>query len=178
MTGQFFVATLALVVVGLHANGQAPRNVSSLPASAFEHVYRHVRHLQAKDTAAAASGRSSNLSAYYKNLAGLSQQQAEAIQTVSVAALTELDGLDGQARELILQSRAQGWPRLLPGQKPPEPPAQLAGLQGARNAVLAKYRGNLMQALGQAGFARLEQALIANYKVGPTATASSPGTGH
>lgn len=43
--------------------------------------------------------------------------------------------------------------------------------------MLAKYRGILMQALGQAGFARLEQALISNYKVGAKATASNPGTG-
>lgn len=101
--------------MGLPARAQAPRNVSSLPANAFEHVYRHARHLQAADNAAAASGRSSNLSAYYKNLAGLNQQQAEAIQTVPVAALTALAWLDGQAKELILQSRAQGWPQLLPG---------------------------------------------------------------
>jgi hypothetical protein len=55
MTRQLFVSTLALVAAGLHANAQAPANLSSLPASSYEHVYRHVRHLQAADNAAAVS---------------------------------------------------------------------------------------------------------------------------
>jgi hypothetical protein len=178
MTRQLFVSALTLVAAGLQANAQGPTNLSSLPDSAFEHVYRHVRHLQAVDSVAAASGRPTNLSAYYKNLAGLTQQQADTMQTVSLAALAELDGLDRQAQDLILQYRAQGRSKLLPGQKPPAPPAQLAALQGARKAVLAKYHNNLSQALGQTAFARLEQALIANFKVGPQATAPNPGTGH
>lgn len=178
MTRQLFVSALALAAAGLHANAQAPKSLSSLPPSAFEHVYRHVRHLQAVDSAAAAAGRPSNLSAYYKNLAGLTQQHADAIRTVSLAALAELDALDGQAKDLILKARAEVRSKLLPGQKPPEPPAQLVALQNARKAVLLKYRGNLTQALGPAAFARLEQALIASFKVGPQATAPNPGPGH
>lgn len=179
MTRQLLVSALALAAAGLHANAQAPKDLASLPPSAFEHVYRHVKHLQAADSAAAASGHSSNLSAYYKNLAGLTQPQADAMQAVSLAALGELDGLDRQAKDLILQARAQvRSKKLLPGQKPPPPPAQLAALQGARKALLAKYRANLVQALGPTAFARLEQALIGNFKVGPQATAPNPGTGH
>lgn len=178
MTRQVFVTALALAAAGVHAHAQPPKNLTSLPPSAYEHVYRHVRHLQAVDTAAAASGRSSNLSAYYKNLAGLTQQQADALRTVSLAALNELDVLDAQAKELILQARAQLRAKLQPGQRPPEPPAQLAALQGARKALLAKYRANVVQALGQNAFARLEQALIVNFKVGPQATAPNQGTGH
>lgn len=121
MTCQLSVLTLVQVALGVHAYAQAPRNLTSLPPSAFEHVYRHVRHLQSVDTAAAASGRFSNLSAYYKNLASLTQQQADAMQTVSQAALAELDSLDRQAQELILQAHAQLRSRkLLPGQKPRE----------------------------------------------------------
>ena len=60
----------------------------------------------------------------------------------------------------------------------PMTPPQLAGLQGARKAVLAKYRANLVQSLGPIAFTRLEQALITNYKVGPQATAPNPGKGH
>lgn len=178
MIRRLFISVLTLIAAAPHGNAQAPTNLSSLPDSAFEHVYRHVKHLQAVDSAAAASGRSSNLSAYYKNLAGLSQQQADAMQTVSLAALAELDALDGQAKALILQARSQARSNLLPGQKPPQPPAQLAILQGARNTVLAKYRANLAQALGPTAFARLEQALIANFKVGPRATAPNSGAGH
>lgn len=109
--------------------------------------------------------------------AGLTQQQADAVRTVSLAALAELDALDGQARDVILKARAEVRSKLLPGQKPPDPPAELAALQSARRAVLVKYRGNLSQALGPAAFARLEQALIANFKVGPQATAPNPGPG-
>ncbi|MCC7157778.1 MAG: hypothetical protein IT161_24570 [Bryobacterales bacterium] len=179
MTRQWFVSALAFATVGAHANAQAPKNLTSLPPSAFEHVYRHVKHLQTVDTAAAASGRSSNLSAYYKNLGGLTQQQADAMRTVSLAALAELDALDAQAKDLILKARAEVRSRkLLPGQKPPDPPPQLAALQGARKAVLAKYRANLVQAVGPTAFARLEQALITKYKVGPQATAPNPGPGH
>jgi hypothetical protein len=177
MTRQFSALTLVLVLAGAHANAQSPRNLSALPASAFEHVFRHIRHLQAKDSAAAASGRSSNLRAHYKNLAGLTQQQADSMQSVSFAALAELETLDRQAQTLILKLRAETGPRLLPGQKPPEPPAQLAALQRERNAVLVKYRNSLIQALGQSAFARLERALIASYKVGPKAVAPNPGTG-
>ena len=177
MTRHLFVSALALAAAGLHANAQAPRNLTSLPAGAFEHVYRHVRHLRALDTAAAASGRPANLSAYYKNLAALTQPQADTMLTVSLAALAELDALDRQAKELILQARAEALAKRLPGQKPPEPPAQLAVLQRARNAVLAKYRNNLSQELGPTAFSRLEQALIVKYKVGPQATAPNPGPG-
>lgn len=176
MTRQLIVSTVALLAAGLNANAQAPANLSSLPASAYEHVYRHVRHLQAADTAAAVSGQPTNLSAYYKNLAGLTQPQADAMQTVSLAALVELDALDQQAQTLILQLRAKGHQKLLPGQKPPTPPAQLTGLQASRKALLNKYHDNLVQALGQSAFARLEQALIANFKVGPTAP--NQGTRH
>lgn len=179
MTRQFLLSAFAMAAAGLHANAQAPKNLSSLPPSAFEHVFRHVKHLQGVDSAAAARGRSSNLGGYYKNLAGLTQQQADAMQTVSLAALGELDALDRQAKDLILQARAQVRTRkLMPGQKPPDPPAQLAALQGARKAVLAKYRANLVQALGPTAFARLEQALITNFKVGAQATAPNPGPGH
>lgn len=126
---------------------------------------------------AAAKGRSSNLSGYYKNLAGLTQQQAEAMQAVSLAAVAELGEIDRQVQELILQARAQMRQQVLSGEKPTAPPAQLVALQSARNAVRAKYRANLAQALGQNAFSRLEQALIANYRVGPQATAPNPGTG-
>ena len=173
-----FLSAFAFAAAGLHANAQAPANLTSLPPSAFEHVYRHVKHLQAVDSAAAAGGHPTNVSAYYKNIASLTQQQSDAMQTVSLAAVAELDALDSQAKDLILQARAQVRSKLLPGQKPPEPPAQLAALQGLRTAALAKHRGNLVQALGPAAFARLEQALITNYKVGPRATAPNPGPGH
>jgi hypothetical protein len=176
MTRQLFLSSLALLAAGIHANAQAPASLSSLPASSYEHVYRHVRHLQAADNAAAVSGHPTNLSAYYRNLAGLTQPQADAMQTLALAALAELEPLDQQAQTLILQARAQGKPKLLPGQKPPAPPAQLAVLQTARKAVLTKYHANLAQALGQAAFTRLDQALIANFKVGPTA--SNQGSGH
>jgi len=179
MTRQLFVLALVLAVASLHSNAQAPRNLTSLPPSAFEHVYRHVRHLQGVDSAAAASGRASNLSAYYKTLASLTQQQAEAMRTVSLAALAELDSLDRQATEVIPQARAQLRSRkLLPGQKPPDPPGQLAVLQVARKAALAKYRADLVQALGPTAFSRLEQALITKFKVGPQATAPNLGSGH
>ncbi len=148
-----------------------------MPSSAFEHVYRHVKHLRAVDSAAAASGKPTNLSACYMDLAGLTQQQADAIQAVSLTALAELDALDGQAKELILKARSQARSKLLPGQKPPGPPAELAGLQGARKAAPAKHRNNLSQAPGPTAFARLEQALIVKYKVGPNATAPKPATG-
>jgi hypothetical protein len=158
------------------ANAQAPSNLTSLPPSAYEHVYRHVRHLQSVDNAAAATGHPTNLSAYYQNLASLTQAQAAALQSVSLAALAELEPLDQQAQTLILQARAQGKQKLLPGQKPPAPPAGLAALQTARKALLSKYHDNLVQALGQSAFSRLEQALIVNFKVGPNAP--SQGSGH
>ena len=178
MIRQLFVSTLSLVVAGLHANAQAPTNLASLPASAYEHVFRHVRHLQAIDSAAATSGHPTNLSAYYKNLAGLTQQQADTMQTLSLAALSELDALDAQAKDLIIEARAKGPKKLLPGQKPPEPPGQLVSLQAARKVALTKYRNNLSQALGKDAFTRLEQALIVNFKEGPLATAPNTGTGH
>jgi hypothetical protein len=164
---------LAALGSGFTAIGQAPTGLTSLPASAYEHVYRHVRHLKAVDDAAAATNSPSNLSSYYKSLANLTQAQAVAMQAVSLVALVELEALDQQAKTVILQAHAQARP-LLPGQKPAPPPSQLASLQTARKALLAKYRDNLAQALGQAAFARLEQALIAEYKVGAQGTASTP----
>lgn len=99
------------------------------------------------------------------------------MQAVSLAAVAELGEIDRQVQELILQARAQMRQQVLSGEKPTGPPAQLVALQSARNAVRAKYRANLAQALGQSAFSRLEQALIANYRVGPQATAPNPGTG-
>lgn len=178
MTRPLFIPTAVFFVMCLPAIGQAPKNLSSLPSSAFEHVYRHVRHLQALDSAAAASGRSSNLGAYYRNLAGLTQQEADVVKAVSLSALAELDVLDSQAQTIILEWRAKGPSKLLAGQKAPEPPPQLTTLQMARKTVLIKYRNNLRQTLGQAAFARFEQALIESFKVGPNAPASTPTTGH
>ena len=176
MIRNLIVSAGALLALSLNAIAQAPSNLSSLPASAYEHVYRHVRHLQTMDAAAALTAHPTNLSAYYKNLAGLTQPQADALQAVSLAALVELDALDQQARTMILQARAQGHQKLLPGQKPPAPPAQLQALQASRKVLLNKYHDNVAQALGASAFANLEKALIANFKVG--ATTPNQGTGH
>jgi hypothetical protein len=175
MTRPFYRWTVAVLAAVSSAKAQAPSSLSTLPPSAYEHVYRHVRHLQAVDTAAAAAGHTTNLSAYYKNLASLTQPQADALQALSLAALAELEPLDQQAQTLILQARAQVH-KAPPGQKPPAPPPELTALQASRKAVLNKYHDNLVQALGQSAFSRLDQALMANFKVG--ATAPNQGTGH
>jgi hypothetical protein len=166
--------TVFIVASALIGYAQAPTALTSLPSSAYEHIYRHVLHLQAVDAASAAAGKPTNLSAYYKNLANLTQAQADAMASLSQSAVAALSALDQQAHTLILQWRAQMPAKLLPGQKPPSPPAQLAALQAARNALLDSYHSQLMQSLGQTAFNSLEQALINNYKVGSQA-AGQPG---
>lgn len=181
MTRHFVSVFALLAAVSVdYCSAQPPKNLTTLPASAFEHVYRHVRHLQKVDADAAASGRPTNLGAYYQNLANLTPSQAEALRTVSLAALAELEALDAEAKELILKARAEVRAKPPANQKPPEPPPQLAALHGKRKAALAKHRASLAQALGPAGFAKLEQSLIVKFKVGPQAAAAAPnqGSGH
>jgi len=165
----------SIVATGLISHAQALAAFTSLPSSAYEHVYRHLVHLQAVDAAAAAAGKPANLSAYYKNLANLTQTQADAMASLSQAAVGALNALDQQAQTLIRQWRAQNQAKVLPGQKPPTPPAQLTVLQASRNALLDSYRSQLVQSLGQVSFNSLEQALINNYKIGPQASGQ---TGH
>jgi hypothetical protein len=117
------------------------------------------------------------LRSYYKNLANLTQAQSDAMASLSQAAVTALTALDQQAQTLIVQWRAQVPKKLLPGQKPPSLPAQLATLQASRNALLDSYHGQLIQTLGQTAFNSLEQALINNYKVGTQATSSTSASG-
>jgi len=129
---------LSLVAAGLHANAQGPKNLTSLPASAFEHVYRHVRHLQNVDSVAAASGRPSNLSAHYKNLAGLTQQEAAAMQSVGVAG-----GVDGVG---CARQPSPGADPEVPRARPADPPARP---EAARTA--SRTRGTAGRQKGGAG---------------------------
>jgi len=176
MTRRFTIVktVVSIVASALISYAQAPTALTSLPSSAYEHVFRHVVHLQAVDAAGAAAGKPTNLSAYYKNLANLTQAQADAMASLSQGAVAALNAVDQQAQALILQWRAQKPAKLLPGQKPPAPPAQLTALQASRNALLDSYHGQLVQSLGQTAFNSLEQALINNYKVGLQA-AGQPG---
>jgi hypothetical protein len=176
MTRQSVTSTILLALAGaLASQAQSPSGLTTLPPGAYEHVFRHVNQLKALDDAAASTARPTNFSSYYQKLASLTQQQEATLQTFSLAAAAQLDAQDQQAKTLILQWRAQLPSKLLPGQKPPPPPPQLASLQAARSAMLVTDRTNLIQALGQDAFNRLEQALIGSYRVGPTATiAASP----
>ena len=129
---------------------------ASLPASVYEHVIRHVNHIKNKSVALAAQKKTTSLGSYYKDLGALTQAETDAMNSVALTAVAELDALDQQARALILQFRAS----LTTGQKPAAPPGELVALQAKRNAALAKHHGNLIQILGPVTFKRLDQALL------------------
>lgn len=170
-----FKTAVLIAVLTLASRAQAPSGLTSLPPRAYEHVYRHMVHLQAVDAASSAAGKPSNLSAYYKNLGNLTQPQADAFASLSQTAVAALNALDQQAKTLIQQWRVQIPAKASPGQKPPAFPSQLATLQASRNALLDSYHSQLVQALGPTAFNTLEQALINTYKVG---TQASPQQGH
>jgi hypothetical protein len=165
MTQQLLALTLLAAIGAVPALPQVVAFPTTLPPDAYEHVFRHVAHLQAKDAAITVSGgRAANYGSYYKKLANLTQSQADALQSVSQAALKDLAAIDQQAQALIVQAHAQR----PPGQKLPPPPAQLASLQAQRSALLSSYRTQLQTALGPAAFANLQQALLANFKISAT----------
>lgn len=146
-------------------------NVSPPPAqpgvsqfALYFHFFQSVDFLRNKSEELVRQGHAgTQLRAHYKNRASLNQGQADQVETVALDCLRDLARQDEQARRVITAWRAR-YPRgrLLEGEKPPQPPAELVQLQKGREEIVLRARSRLEQAFGDQEFARLEQFLQAD----------------
>lgn len=132
------------------------QSAQDLQPAAYEHIFRHINFIKNRTAVLISQKKLSNLPNYYKDLAGLTQTESDALQTVAINAVVELDALDQQAKAIIVQIRAG----LKPGQKLSSPPGQLVALQALRNSSIANSHGKLAQAIGPIALKRLEQAIL------------------
>lgn len=93
-----------------------------------------------------------------KHRFGFDDRTAAVYEQVALDCQTEVAAIDAQAMAIIKRIR-DAYPGgvILPGEKPPLPPPELATLQQQRNAVILRYKTLLESQLGPSAFAAVVQ---------------------
>ena len=99
---------------------------------------------------------------FYAKLAQLTPAQANALGRIALATAEVLDRQDAQAAAIIQAWRAQK-PKLVRGEKPPDPPAELKTLWEERKRQRLAAVDQLRQTLGSVAFVRLDQSLTSYF---------------
>jgi hypothetical protein len=117
-------------------------------------LFREVSAFKQAETNAKADGKPTpSLRSMIRNRFGFDDRQAEIYEQVALDCQREVAAIDAQARAIIQKIRS-AYPGgvILPGEKPPQAPPELAALQQQRNALILQYRGTLEGRLGPAAF--------------------------
>jgi hypothetical protein len=100
---------------------------------------------------------------YHKRKLSLDEGQSAAFERIADDAARKMSKLDEQAKKVIDGIRAQRPDgRLKEGELPPAPPEELKNLDRQRVDLLLRAREELLAALGEAEFQRLENLLLVN----------------
>ncbi|HXO20089.1 MAG TPA: hypothetical protein VOA87_09215 [Thermoanaerobaculia bacterium] len=124
----------------------------------YGQMFRHVVALGRKAEAAEQKGEDgSRFRLLYRQKAALDDDQDRRLQQIAGDCMAQVEQQDKKARQLIAAARAQTGAKLLPGQAPPAPPAELKGLQAERDALILAARDRLHAAFGEDEFQRFDQ---------------------
>lgn len=154
------------------ANQQQTQQTQPVPENAvYNEFFYHVNFLRKKADKEEKAGKDAkSLRAFYKRQAKLDDAQNEKVSKAASDLERELDLMDKKARKVIDKFRADVKAMdIKPGQKMPEPPAELKSMQAERDALVLHARDNLRANLGDDAFGRLDQYVRQN--IAPRMTA-------
>lgn len=137
----------------------------------YNEFFYHVNFLRKKAAKEEKAGKEAGqLRAFYKRQAKLDDAQNEKLSKAASDLERELDLMDAKARKVIDKFRADVKALdIKPGEKMPEPPAQLKTMQAERDALVMRAKENLRANLGDEAFGRLDQYVRQN--IAPRMTA-------
>lgn len=137
----------------------------------YNEFFYHVNFLRKKADKEEKGGKeAAQLRAFYKRQAKLDDAQNEKLSKAASDLERQLDLIDAKARKVIDKFRAGVKAMdIKPGQKMPEPPAQLKTMQAERDALVMRAKENLRANLGDEAFGRLDQYVRQN--IAPRMTA-------
>jgi hypothetical protein len=168
----FLVISAALVLMTIGTNSPMLQNLSAVEqkveaqsASAIpDHIlYDQMFRLEINFKTEAEKQRIANkpvssLVNYFKDEAGLTEEEGKILEQVSRKYLQEVAPVDTEARKIISQIREEFKYGEVPvGQQVPPPPDELSTLQAKRNEIVLLYRENLKNALGDEGYRKINQ---------------------
>ena len=152
--------SIALNAQANHAIAQDQQHKSpEIPqAVIYSILFHYVLDVKAQAAEAAHSGKDpSHLKSYFRYVANLDAQQADALNRIAAECLSEVEKQDKKAREVINKFKTQ-----FPGGKVPKrvqlppPPPELKEMQTERDTILLQGRDKLRAALGENGFQNLD----------------------
>ena len=154
------------------ANQQQTQQTHAVPENAvYNEFFYHVNFLRKKADKEEKAGKDAkSLRAFYKRQAKLDDAQNEKVSKAASDLERQLDLMDAKARKIIDKFRADVQAMdIKPGQKMPEPPAQLKTMQAERDALVMSAKESLRANLGDEAFGRLDQYVRQN--IAPRMTA-------
>ncbi|HEV7890820.1 MAG TPA: hypothetical protein VGP08_09285 [Pyrinomonadaceae bacterium] len=137
----------------------------------YNEFFYHVNFLRKKADKEEKGGKDARqLRAFYKRQAKLDDAQNDKVSKAASDLEHKLDLMDAKARKVIDKFRADVQAMdIKPGQKMPDPPAQLKTMQAERDALVMSAKESLRANLGDEAFGRLDQYVRQN--IAPKMTA-------
>lgn len=158
------------------ATPQAQPPQQPAPAHAvYNEFFYHVNFLKSKAEKEEKAGKdAAMLRSFYKRQAKIDDAQLQLLDRVAADLKGQLDQLDQKAQKIIRKFRADVQAmEIKPGQRPPDPPAELKAMQAERDALILRARDGLRASLGGEAFGRLDRYVQQN--IAPRMTAASMG---
>lgn len=162
------------------------------PAAAPEHIvyrqfFHHLVQLKERAQTLERQGKSGKaLRSYYKDKAGLNDDQSRLLNEIAADCEREVAQMDAKAKKIIDALKARFPDGKVPaGQQLPPPPPALKKMQEQRDMIILRARHRLSEAMGSQGFQQLNDFIKLNVapKVTPAQlqgsqrAASQPGSG-
>lgn len=137
----------------------------------YNEFFYHVNFLRKKADKEEKTGKDAGLlRAFYKRQAKLDDAQNDKVSKAASDLERKLDLLDAKARKVIDKFRADVRKmNIKPGEKMPDPPAELKSMQAERDALVMGAKDGLRANLGDDAFGRLDQYVRQN--IAPRMTA-------
>jgi hypothetical protein len=138
-----------------------PRDTSIPEHVAYSFLFRSVASFRKR---AEEIGMPAALNRALLKEANISEAQARVLDEIAATTLQEVERQDERARAVIKAFRDRYPGGVVPkGANLPEPPSELKAMREERNAILLRGRDRLRLALGDQGFARFHQFVMARF---------------
>lgn len=139
--------------------GEQPPQRPVPPHAVYNEFFFHVNFLRKKAAKEEADGKDAKpLRSFYKRQAELDDAQNLLVDKAAADLERELERVDKKVAKIIEKFRADVQAmEIAPGQRPPDPPAELRGMQEERDALVMSALEGLRANLGGEAFGRLDR---------------------
>lgn len=153
---------------------QIQKEADARDVAIYGHLFDHIALLRKQAEEASARGEDgSQISALYKNAAGLSEQQAVLLEQIALECKRNVEIQDGKAAQVIRKFRADT-EKLKQKSHLPRLPAELGVLQEGLHRIILQHRDQLHSAFGNEEFKRFDGFLKNNVRFNAEKQEASP----